>query len=340
MAAFFGLTLIMITDLSPLKQLLPNQFTTAITGALWGTFFGDASGFLIEKQGPTLCKQFALEQWLPWWEKGVLPTRTRYSYTAGQTSDDSVFSAILAKHVLAAEDRSQPTPWSPDAFMEELLQYDAEHGIVGMGKGTKTVFERVKLGYPSSIAGIPAPQASNGCIMRGHMAGFCALTPTQAINYGHSQALATHRDPRCLDSAVILALFAHNLRYTSVSGAWSRTLAYLKPTLSTPTLEALQAFPPLTATVEEALKAILAITPPEGQGDWDGISPYVFATLFWSLWCFLKSPTDLTQIAFSVFSGGGDTDTTAAIAFGLYGYLHPTFLPDRIKDQLKTKDLE
>ncbi len=54
-------------------------------------------------------------------------------------------------------------------------------------------------------------------------------------------------------------------------------------------------------------------------GGWQGISPFVISSVLWSLYSFLKTPTDYVATIRCAIAVGGDVDTTAAMAGAISG---------------------
>ena len=52
---------------------------------------------------------------------------------------------------------------------------------------------------------------------------------------------------------------------------------------------------------------------------WEGISPFVVASVAWSLYAFLRTPDDYWEAVLTAIAGGGDVDTTAAMTGAIAG---------------------
>jgi ADP-ribosylglycohydrolase len=75
-----------------------------------------------------------------------------------------------------------------------------------------------------------------------------------------------------------------------------------------------------------------------------GTGGYVVETVASALYCFLRTPTDFLATVSAAVLGGGDTDTTAAVAgaiSGAYNGLHnlPTNLVEQVEDTERLQQL-
>ena len=72
--------------------------------------------------------------------------------------------------------------------------------------------------------------------------------------------------------------------------------------------------------VDQALAHIAPLgDPPSSLDDWEGISPWIVPSILWPLYAFLSSPDDYRTTICTAIAGGGDTDTTAAMAGAISG---------------------
>jgi ADP-ribosylglycohydrolase len=58
---------------------------------------------------------------------------------------------------------------------------------------------------------------------------------------------------------------------------------------------------------------------PDYINNWEGISPFVTASVLWSLYSFLRSPDDYWDAISTAIAVGGDVDTTAAMTGAIAG---------------------
>ena len=74
---------------------------------------------------------------------------------------------------------------------------------------------------------------------------------------------------------------------------------------------------------------------PRFDDGWDGISPFVVGSVIWSLYSFLRTPSDYIQTVATAIAVGGDVDTTAAMAGAISGtYLGINAIPEKMSKQL------
>jgi ADP-ribosylglycohydrolase len=77
----------------------------------------------------------------------------------------------------------------------------------------------------------------------------------------------------------------------------------------------------------------------DAAGEWQGtISPHVIPSVLWALFSYLRSRPNYLDVIKMAISGGGDTDTTAAISGALAGAecglcVLPDSLTSRVNDQ-------
>jgi hypothetical protein len=68
---------------------------------------------------------------------------------------------------------------------------------------------------------------------------------------------------------------------------------------------------------------------------WQGISPFVTASVLWSLYSFLRTTEDYWETICTAIAVGGDVDTTAAMAGAVSGaYLGLEAIPSRLAHRL------
>jgi len=69
--------------------------------------------------------------------------------------------------------------------------------------------------------------------------------------------------------------------------------------------------------------------------EWKGMSGFVISSVLWSLYSFLRTPDDYLETICTAISGGGDTDTTAAMAGAISGaYLGTNAIPSHLTKYL------
>jgi ADP-ribosylglycohydrolase len=171
---------------------------------------------------------------------------------------------------------------------------------------------------------------------------FFSDDPEKLIQAAHDQGRITHQDPRCsagavaIAGAVSLALQGEPLdpeRFLTPLSEWA---GEIEPSVAA-CLRQLIAW--VGMPLDEALPRIAtAGLDPGTSVGWEGISPFVTSSVLWSLYAFLRSPDDYWQTIGTAIAGGGDVDTTAAMAGAISGahlglQAVPADLAHRLTDQ-------
>lgn len=197
---------------------------------------------------------------------------------------------------------------------------------MGEGRATAAAAARLAAGMPWDETGEPGPSAGNGSAMRAGPAGLLFRSePAELVRVASEQGMITHGDPRCSAGAVSVAgAVALAMQEGPIATEeFLHTLAEWSAPVDTSMAEAL-----------ESLKAWIHLPPAEslrriagagrdGKAEDDaggkGITPFVVGSVLWSLYAFLRFPDDYWETICLAISGGGDTDTTAAMAGAMSG---------------------
>lgn len=303
---------------------------TALTGCLLGQALGDALGFVVEARPPEVAREYVEEYLLA----GRAGQRAHPEFPFGQYSDDTQLARELVLSFTEAGG------WSPPAFAVRLAALFAQGHDIGAGPGTRAAAARLLAGTHWTLSGTPAPYAGNGSAMRAGPLGLLFGDDRRSMaKAAVEQSLMTHLDPRCAAGALAVA--------GAVSLA-AREGAVMRQ-------EFLDALHELTAPVDESVaEAIRGLEhwrhlppaeaarrlhaerlDPAWTDQWRGVSTFVTPSVVWSLYAFLRTPDDYWATVCTAIGGGGDTDTTAAIAGAIAGArLGPQALPAGLLDQL------
>jgi ADP-ribosylglycohydrolase len=284
-------------------------------GCLVGQCLGDALGFPVEGYVPDVCRQYV---------SGILRSGRagevgRPPFPFGQYTDDSQ----LARELLLSY-RSTGI-FDPGDFASRIAALFSAGRVVGEGRATAAAAARLAAGTPWTEAGEPGPSAGNGSAMRAGPVGLLfGSDPAELVRVASEQGRITHGDPRCsagavsVAGAVALAMredpiateeFLHTLAEWSapVDASMAEALESLKTWVHLPPAESL-------LHIAEAGRAVTA-----DNAGMKGITPFVVGSVLWSLYAFLRSPDDYWETICLAVSGGGDTDTTAAMAGAVSG---------------------
>jgi ADP-ribosylglycohydrolase len=293
---------------------LPNA--NKFAGCLIGQCLGDALGFIVEGQPTASCGSYV--------DDVVRTGRTRQlrrgRYSFGQYSDDSQLAREL---VLSITARGKFDPADYAARIAALFREDR---IVGRGLATQTAADRLIQGIPWNEAGTPPPSAGNGSAMRAGPVGlFCFGRPDDLVQTAHDQGRITHQDRRCSAGAIVIAgAVALNLQEKTPGVAdFVTQLSVLADPFDPILARALLRIPQwLCQSPSMAASEIskMGVAPGLDEG-WPGISPFVTASVLWSLYSFLRSPDDYMESICTAIGVGGDVDTTAAMTGAVSGAL-------------------
>ena len=304
--------------------MLPRR--EQFSGCLIGQCLGDALGFPVEGCPPRICRAYVQEVLRT--ERAEVQGRGPFPF--GQYTDDSQLAREL---LLSYLDRGG---FDPGDYAGRIAALFAENRVVGRGRATEEAARRLARGVPWERAGTPPPSAGNGSAMRAGPVGLLFFDdPPGLIQAAWDQGRITHQDRRCAAGAVAIA-GAVALALRGEAAAPERFLERLS--------QWVRRVDPATASSVRALARWLVLPPEEaapriaregldpGAGDpGEGISPFVTASVLWSLYAFLRTRGDYWQTVCTAIAAGGDTDTTAAMAGAISGaHLGLGALPSRL----------
>lgn len=314
-----------------MQMQLPS--VAQFSGCLVGQCLGDALGFVVEGQPPEICRSY-VDDVLRAGHAGEIG---RVGFPFGQYTDDSQ----LARELLQSfAERGQ---LEPADYAKRIAAIFTEKRIVGRGRATEEAAARLARGVAWDQAGAPAPSAGNGSAMRAGPVGLLfAREPAALVCAAVDQGRITHADPRCSAGAVAIAGAA----------ALAAQPKEVDPAAILSTLS--KWAEPVDGSVAGALRELIgwlelepteAVVPisragldPSYRDGWQGISPFVTASVIWSLYSFLRTPKDYWETICTAIAVGGDVDTTAAMAGAISG-AHlglealPAALCSRLEDQ-------
>jgi ADP-ribosylglycohydrolase len=285
-------------------------------GCLIGQCLGDALGFIVEGQPTTACSSYVDDVV----RTGNARQLGRGRYPFGQYSDDSQLAREL---VLSIVDRGK---FDAVDYAGRIAAIFREDRIVGRGLATQAAADRLIRGIPWNEAGAPPPSAGNGSAMRAGPVGlFCFGHSDDLVRTAHDQGRITHKDRRCSAGAIAIAgAVALNLQEKTPRVADFVTQLSVLVEPFDPILGlGLQRIPQWlcqspTSAASEISKTGVA---PGFDDGWQGISPFVTASVLWSIYSFLRSPDDYMESICTAIAVGGDVDTTAAMTGAMSGAL-------------------
>jgi ADP-ribosyl-[dinitrogen reductase] hydrolase len=282
----------------PQEVAKPVRFYRAAQGSLMGTAIGDAIGLPFEGLSAHRLSKL-----------NPLPLRHRFLFGCGMMSDDTEHSCIVANALILSAGEV-------NAFTGNLawsLRFWFGGLPAGIGIATLKACLKLWLFIPANRSGVYS--AGNGPAMRSAILGVYAFDDAElrqtlvAIN-----TRITHRDPRALKGALIIAeLAAKNCADTPLSVD-----------------DCLTSLSHIVAQDEELLDLIngAIISAKKGQsvgeycaeiGQSKGVGGYIYHTLPVVLQIVLRHNDDYREAISEAVIAGGDTDTVAAIVGGIVG---------------------
>jgi ADP-ribosylglycohydrolase len=298
------------------------------SGCLIGQCLGDATGFVVEGYSPAACKHY-IEDFL---KTDSIGQFGHFPFPYGQYSDDSQLARELMQSYAVCR------KFVPADYAERLKMIFVEKRIVAFGYSTKEAVKKLCMGASWEESGTPPPAAGNGSAMRAAPIGlFFYDKPEMLIQAAHDQGRITHQDPRssagavAVSGAVALALQEKTInrdRFLSRLAEWTGRMSAEFASELTKLPEWLSLRP------EEAAEVIANAgfdADYIDDDEWKGISGYVISSVLWSLYSFLRTPENYWGTICTAISGGGDTDTTAAMAGAISGaYLGIDAIPSHL----------
>lgn len=272
----------------------------SLAGCLVGTAVGDSVGLPAEGLGPARIRRRLPGTW-----------RQRLIGHVGMCSDDTEHALFVAQSMLKHPDDpgrfQRRLAWCLRAWLLALP--------AGVGFATGRACIKLWLGWAPHRAGVWS--AGNGPAMRAPIIGACFHDRPEARRaYVEASTRLTHTDPRALTGALAVAEVA----------AWMRTSSS-DPAALLDTVEAMRAddaeWRGSMAQVRAALGEGCAVSELASRlGLEGGITGYVNHTVPMVIFTVLRHLDAPAEGLQALWSCGGDTDTTGAIAGGLLGIRH------------------
>ncbi len=300
-------------------------------GCLIGQCLGDALGLPVEGTDGTTCRQYVKEH-VNRWFRGEQPSPQEWS---GQYTDDSQLARDLLTSLV------QNGGWVPEDYAEKIRSIFCSGKVVGRGIACDTAAKNLNEGVNWKESGVAPPSAGNGTAMRAAPVGlFYAHRPDEMVRVAHEQGWITHHDSRCSAGSVAIAgavslvvtdKFKDSYDFVSRLADWMKTY-------DTDFASLLMKLPQwISLDPDQAVQVISAAGITDGiKTGWPGISPFVIPSVLWSLYAFLKHPTNYEEAISTAIAVGGDVDTTAAMTGAISGaHLGIKSLPDHLTTMLQ-----
>ncbi len=305
--------------------------TDRIAGSFIGLAVGDALGFLVEGHDREIAKSF-LDTFMEDRDSGDLPK------DFGQYSDDTQLTRELASSLTACRG------FDPGDFSVRICELFASGRMVGGGRTTIGAAQRLARGVHWAEAGAPTGAAGNGAAMRVAPIGwlFCPNSP-ELFSAASQQAFITHRDDNAVAGAILIAQAVAMIIEGDCIESEGDFLCELADFISKKTPDFANMVSDLRhllgLPLDQAHSIISQLGEKDPVGEWQGtISPHVIPSVLWALFSYLRGRTNYIEVIKIAVSGGGDTDTTAAMSGALAGAecgisMLPEDLTSRLNDQ-------
>jgi ADP-ribosyl-[dinitrogen reductase] hydrolase len=272
-----------------------------LLGCLLGCAVGDSVG--LPREGlPTRRAERLFGP--PPFRQALLPGR-------GFVSDDTEHACLT----LIAFARSDGDVGRFDRELASRLRWWIATIPPGIGFATLRACVKLWFGWPPSRSGIRS--AGNGPCMRAPVLGVLVADAEQRRAFVDASSRITHRDPRALEGARVIAdCAAGSVDASSLAAAAER-------------LEGEELRSRLLVAAEFLQRGEGASAFAAAIGCERGVSGYVNATVPVAVYCWLRHGRDFRGAVESAISLGGDTDTVAAITGALTGAaLGPDAIPE------------
>ena len=302
-----------------------------ISGSFAGMAVGDALGLLVEGHDREIAINF-VKAFFEDRDKGALPD------PFGQYSDDTQLTRELAASMVTHR------RFDPDDYAGRISNLFASGRVIGGGRTTIEAAQRLATGIRWSEAGAPIGAAGNGAAMRAAPIGWLyRASSSELVHAASQQAMITHHDYNAVGGSILVAQAVSLIidsGGTVDNGDFLLSVA--QPVSSTAPQFAnmvydLRHF--LSLPLDTAHSIISQLGSQDAAGEWQGtISPHVIPSVLWALFSYLRSRPNYLEVIKMAISGGGDTDTTAAMSGALAGAeCGIAMLPDDLTSRLNDK---
>jgi ADP-ribosylglycohydrolase len=302
-----------------------------ISGSFAGMAVGDAVGLLVEGHDREIATNF-VRTFFEDWEEGVLPD------PFGQYSDDTQLTRELAASLVTHR------RFDPADYAGRISSLFASGRVIGGGRTTIAAAQRLAKGIHWSEAGAPFGAAGNGAAMRAAPIGWLyGANSSELVHAASQQAMITHHDYNAVSGSILIAKAVsliiesgEAIEASEFLGSLAQSISSIAPEFANMVYD-LRHFLPLP--LDAAHSIISQLGGQDVAGEWQGtISPHVIPSVLWALFSYLRSRPNYLDVIKMAISGGGNTDTTAAMSGALAGAecgiaFLPTTLTSRLNDQ-------
>ena len=289
-------------------------------GCLVGQALGDALGMPFEfmSSGSISARHARVVEFLP-----------SPDLAAGQYTDDTKMMLCISESMV------EKGHVNPEDIAERFVAWFDTGDLRGIGNTCRESILRLKSGISWRDSGSSGKWAAgNGTAMRIAPVGLLDCQDLERLREDcWSTSIITHNNPEAVAGATVVAYVIARL----VTGD-----------LDEETLLADSAdFVGESEVARNLFKAqglLTSTTPTDEALAMLGTSGYVVETVASALYCFLRTPADFVTTVSTAIMGGGDTDTTAAVAGAISGAYNglgnlPAHLVEQVEDSERLQRL-
>jgi len=285
-----------------------NADPSKFEGCLLGLAIGDALGMPFEGwRPPWILSKLGrkVDDFHPCVDRGL---------RAGQWTDDTKMALALARSIIRSGGRFDPAD-AARAYLEWFESGD----LRGIGRSTADSVLRLKGGFSWDRSGSTGEMAAgNGTAMRAAPIGLLNCNNMEKLlEDSAADASITHNNPEAVAGSRAVNFFV-------ARGVCHADTREAKPSLIA---ECVKFIGPCKVAerlnrAAELLKENMATSTAVQTL---GTGGYVVETVASAVFCFLKTPGDFETTVISAVMGGGDTDTTGAVAGAISGAWNGTW---------------
>jgi ADP-ribosylglycohydrolase len=248
---------------------------------------------------------------------------------AGQYTDDTKMMLCLAESIV------ENSRVNPEDIARRFVAWFDSGDLRGIGNTCLEAILNLKQGVPWEASGHRGKWAAgNGTAMRIAPVGLLDWQDMERLREDcWSTSIITHHNPEAVAGATAVAYVIARL----VTGGLNETGLLVDAAEFVGASE-------VARNLLQAQSLLSSNTSTDVALETLGTGGYVVETVASALYCFLRSPSDFVNTVSSAVLGGGDTDTTAAVAgaiSGAYNGLHllPAQLVAQVEDSKRLQDL-
>lgn len=252
-----------------------------------------------------------------------------HGLAAGQYTDDTKMMLCLAESMV------ENGRVDPEDIARRFVAWFDTADLRGIGNTCLEAILNLKSGLPWEESGHRGEWAAgNGTAMRIAPVGLLDWQDLERLREDcWSTSIITHHNPEAVAGATAVAYVIARL----VTGDLNETRLLADAAEFVATSE-------VARNLLQAQRLLSSNTSTDVALETLGTSGYVVETVASALYCFLRTPSDFATTVSSAVLGGGDTDTTAAVAGAVSGAsngLHrlPAQLVAQMEDSKRLQDL-